>query len=67
MVTDTLTVLNRTRVFEFATQQKLPAIYEQAFLVCNGGLMSYGADMDEVYGRAAYLADRILKGVRPAE
>jgi hypothetical protein len=29
--------------------------------------MSYGADMDEVYGRAAYLADRISKGVRPAE
>jgi ABC-type uncharacterized transport system substrate-binding protein len=67
MVTDALTVLNRARVFEFAAQQKLPAIYEQAFLVRNGGLMSYGADMDEVYDRAAYLADRILKGARPAD
>jgi putative ABC transport system substrate-binding protein len=67
MVTDALTVLNRSRVFEFAAQQKLPAIYEQAFLVRNGGLMSYGPDMDEVYDRAAYLTDRILKGARPAD
>ncbi len=29
--------------------------------------MSYGPDMDEVFDRAAGLADRILKGTRPAE
>ena len=67
MVTDALTALNRKRVFEFAAQLKLPAIYERDFLVRDGGLMSYGPDMDEVYDRAAYLADRILKGARPAD
>jgi putative ABC transport system substrate-binding protein len=67
MVTDALTVLNRKRVFEFAAQQKLPAIYEYDNLVREGGLMSYGPDMDEVYDRAADLADRILKGARPAD
>ena len=67
MVTDALTALNRTRVFEFAAQQKLPAIYEYDFLVRDGGLMSYGPDMSEVYDRAAGLADRILKGARPAD
>jgi putative ABC transport system substrate-binding protein len=66
MVTDALTALNRKRVFEFAAQQKLPAIYEYDFLVRDGGLMSYGPDMGEVYDRAAGLADRILKGARPA-
>jgi putative ABC transport system substrate-binding protein len=66
MVADALTVLNRKRVFEFAAQQKLPAIYEYDFLVRDGGLMSYGPDMGEVYDRAAGLADRILKGARPA-
>ena len=66
MVTDALTALNRKRVFEFAAQQKLPAIYEYDFLVRDGGLMSYGPDMGEVYDRAADLADRILKGARPA-
>jgi putative ABC transport system substrate-binding protein len=64
MVTDALTALNRKRVFEFAAQQKLPAIYEYDILVRDGGLMSYGPDMSEVYDRAAYLADRILRGAR---
>ena len=67
MVTDALMALNRKRVFEFATQQRLPAIYEYDFLVRDGGLMSYGPDMSEVYDRAAGLADRILKGARPAD
>ena len=67
MVTDALMALNRKRVFEFAIQQKLPAIYEYDFLVRDGGLMSYGPDMSEVYDRAAGLADRILKGARPAD
>ena len=67
MVADALMVLNRKRVFEFAEQQKLPAIYEYDFLVRDGGLMSYGPDMREVYDRAADLADRILRGARPAD
>jgi putative ABC transport system substrate-binding protein len=67
MVTDALTDLNRKRVFEFAEQQRLPAIYEYDFLVRAGGLMSYGPDMREVYDRAAGLADRILKGSLPAD
>jgi len=67
MVTDALTALNRKLVFEFAAQQKLPAIYEYDFLVRDGGLMSYGPDMREVYDRAADLADRILRGARPAD
>ena len=67
MVTDALTGLNRKRVFEFAAEQKLPAIYEYDFLVRDGGLMSYGPDMGEVYDRAADLADRILRGARPAD
>jgi len=67
MVTDALTGLNRKRVFEFAAEQKLPAIYEYDFLVRDGGLMSYGPDMREVYDRAADLADRILRGASPAD
>src|SRR5215469_4200892 len=67
MVTDALTSLNRKRVFEFAAQQKLPAIYEYASLVRDGGLMSHGPDMNEVYDRATDLAVRVLKGARPAD
>ena len=67
MVSDVLTMLNRKRVFEFAVQHKLPAIYEYDFLVRDGGLMSYGPDVSEMYDRAAGLAARILNGANPAQ
>ena len=67
MVTDTLTILNRQRVFEFAAAHQLPAIYEFDYLVRDGGLMSYGPDLDESFSRVAALVDRILKGTKPAD
>jgi putative tryptophan/tyrosine transport system substrate-binding protein len=67
MVTDTLTLLNRKRVFEFATAHQLPAIYEFDYLVRDGGLLSYGPDQDESFGRVAALVDRILTGTKPAD
>jgi putative tryptophan/tyrosine transport system substrate-binding protein len=67
MVSDVLTTLNRKRVIDFAAEHKLPAIYEYDFLVREGGLMSYGPDVSEMYDRAAELAVRILKGANPAE
>jgi putative ABC transport system substrate-binding protein len=67
MVTDSLTILNRKRVFEFALAQRIPAIYEFDFLVRDGGLMSYGPDGKESIARLADLVDRILKGAKPAD
>ncbi|HKG82243.1 MAG TPA: ABC transporter substrate-binding protein [Beijerinckiaceae bacterium] len=67
MVADTLTNLNRKRVFDYAVERRLPAIYELAFLVRDGGLMSYGPDLRELYERAAALVDRILRGEKPAD
>jgi putative tryptophan/tyrosine transport system substrate-binding protein len=67
MVSDSLTTLNRKRVFEFAATHRLPAIYEFDALVRDGGLMSYGPDLDESLGRVAALVDRILKGAKPGE
>ena len=67
MVADSLTTLNRKRVFDFAAANGLPAIYEFDFLVRDGGLMSYSVDLDEGMGRVAALVDRILKGAKPAD
>jgi len=67
MVTDVLTVLNRKRVIDFAAEHHLPAIFEYAYLVRDGGLMSYGPDVSAIFDRAAGLADRILKGANPAD
>ena len=67
MVADALTVLNRKRVFDFAADRRLPAIYEYSFLVRDGGLMSYGPDLKECLERVAAMVDRIFKGDRPAD
>jgi putative ABC transport system substrate-binding protein len=67
MVTDSLTNLNRKRVFDFAAAHRLPAIYEFDALARDGGLMSYGPDFDESFGRVAALVDRVLKGAKPAD
>jgi putative ABC transport system substrate-binding protein len=67
MVTDSLTLLNRKRVFDYALEHRLPAIYEQDFMARDGGLMSYGADARESFDRAAALAVRIFQGAKPAD
>jgi putative tryptophan/tyrosine transport system substrate-binding protein len=67
MVTDSLTLLNRKRVFDYALERRLPAIYEQDFMARDGGLMSYGADPRESFDRAAALAARIFQGAKPAD
>jgi ABC-type uncharacterized transport system substrate-binding protein len=67
MVTDILTNLNRRRVMQYADEHRLPAIYEYARFAHDGGLMSYGPDQDAILDRAAGLADRILKGAKPAD
>jgi putative tryptophan/tyrosine transport system substrate-binding protein len=67
MVSDALTSLNRKRVFEFAAAHRLPAIYEYDLYVRDGGLLSYGPDLDESIARVAALIDRVLKGAKPAD
>jgi putative ABC transport system substrate-binding protein len=67
MVTDILTNLNRRRVMQYADEHRIPAIYEYARFARDGGLMSYGPDENAILDRAAGLADRILKGAKPAD
>ena len=67
MVSDSLTILNRKRVIDYAAAHRLPAIYETDAIVRDGGLMSYGAEQRESFDRAAALAARIFKGEKPAD
>jgi putative tryptophan/tyrosine transport system substrate-binding protein len=67
MVSDSLTTLNRKRVFDYAATKRLPAIYEYDALVRDGGLMSYGPDLDECFERAAAMVDHIFKGIKPSQ
>ena len=67
MVADSLTVLNRKRVFDYALARRLPAIYETDNFAREGGLMSYGPDLRESLTRAASMVDRIFKGTPPGD
>ncbi len=58
---------HRNRIVDFAVKSRLPAIYPFRELVEVGGLMSYGANVVDLYRRAAGYVDRILKGARPAD
>jgi ABC-type uncharacterized transport system substrate-binding protein len=55
------------RVVELAANARLPAIYPDDRFVRAGGLMSYGSNVAELYGRAAEYVDRILRGARPGD
>jgi putative ABC transport system substrate-binding protein len=66
MVNDALTALNRERVVDFASANRLPTIFEVGSIVREGGLMSYGPKQSEIGKSAAYLVAQILRGSRPA-
>ena len=54
-------------VLEAAVQRAIPTMFDAAFLVERGGLVSYGPDLYESGRQAARLVDKILKGEDPAE
>ena len=57
----------RKRIVELAGKNRLPAIYFQKEFVDEGGLMSYAADFDDLFRKAAHYVDKILKGTKPAD
>jgi putative ABC transport system substrate-binding protein len=66
-MTDNVIFGHRKEVAELALAHRLPSIHSFQAEVRDGGLMSYGPDGLESYRRASALADRILKGARPAD
>jgi putative tryptophan/tyrosine transport system substrate-binding protein len=66
-VEDPLTVGQRQLIVEFAAKNSLPAIYGLREFVASGGLISYGANIADLYRRAAGYVDKILKGAKPSD
>jgi putative tryptophan/tyrosine transport system substrate-binding protein len=67
LLADPFTINQRSRIVEFAAEQRLPAIYESSDFVDVGGLISYGPNISELYRRAATYVDKILRGAKPAD
>ena len=58
---------HRQEVVALAARDAIPILYEWRDFVRDGGLMSYGTDLAEVFRHAGVYAGRILKGEKPAE
>jgi putative tryptophan/tyrosine transport system substrate-binding protein len=59
--------LHRKQILELAEKNRLPAIHTEQEWANDGGLMSYGANRNDPYRRAAVFVDKILKGAKPAD
>jgi len=64
---DPSTNAQRKLIIELAARYRLPAFYALRAAVADGGLMSYGVDIPELFRQAAIYANRILKGEKPAD
>jgi putative tryptophan/tyrosine transport system substrate-binding protein len=63
----TMFIIERRRLVDLAAKTRLPAAYAYREFVDAGGLMAYGADLADMFRRAATYVDRILKGTKPAD
>jgi ABC-type uncharacterized transport system substrate-binding protein len=59
--------LYRERILELVGKNRIPAIYPIEPWIDGGGLMYYGANIPDLYRRAAIYVDKILKGAKPAD
>jgi len=61
------TSLSMKRIVDLAVKNRLPTTYHWKEYVEAGGLMYYGANLPDMYRRAAVYVDKILKGAKPAD
>jgi putative ABC transport system substrate-binding protein len=62
-----VTMVHRTRIAQFAVEQRLPSMFGWSEYCDAGGLLSYGANQRATYFRLAIYADRVLRGENPAD
>ena len=58
---------NQQHIAALALKSRLPSMFSRSEAVDAGGLIFYGADLNDSYRRVAYYVDRILKGTKPAD
>jgi putative ABC transport system substrate-binding protein len=67
VLTDSMFVGQRQRVADLAARSRLPALYSQREFVDDGGLVSYGPSLADMFRRAATHVDKILRGAKPGD
>jgi len=65
---DVFTMVRRSLIILLVTRNKLPAIWGGgAAVIRDGGLLSYGPDLVDIFRRSASYVDRILRGEKPGD
>jgi putative tryptophan/tyrosine transport system substrate-binding protein len=64
---DTFLVSQRSRIAQFAIENRLPSVYTFREHIEAGGLIAYTPDYHDLFRRAANYVDRILRGTKPGE
>jgi putative tryptophan/tyrosine transport system substrate-binding protein len=67
VATDTFFVTRRAKLAGLATRYKIPAMFSLRAYVVEGGLVSYGIDLPDLYRQTGVYAGRILNGSKPAD
>jgi ABC-type uncharacterized transport system substrate-binding protein len=67
VIADALFVAHRTTLLKLAAKARLPVIYAERNFAEAGALMSYGANYEDLFRRAADFVDKILKGAKPGD
>ncbi len=64
---ENFTSVHRQRIISLAAQFRIPTIYPYRYFADEGGLLSYGVDITDLFRRAAEYVSRILRGAKPAD
>jgi putative ABC transport system substrate-binding protein len=64
---DPFMIAHRAPIISAAARNNVPAVYAQSEFAREGGLLSYGPDVVDLFRRAASYVDRILRGAKPVE
>jgi putative ABC transport system substrate-binding protein len=65
--TDAFLYSRRRQIAALAKRYSMPTIYDRREFVENGGLMSYGGSVDDIYRLAGFYTARILDGAKPSD
>jgi putative ABC transport system substrate-binding protein len=64
---DNFTTVHRKLIVALAARHRIPAIYPYRYFAEEGGLLSYGVDVMDLFRRASEYVDRILRGANPGD
>jgi putative ABC transport system substrate-binding protein len=67
VIPDVFTLAHRAPIISAAARNNVPAVYAYSYFARDGGLLSYGNDLTDIFRRGPSYVDRILRGAKPGD